>query len=132
MNKQLSRKEMLHVNRVLRLLSERKFTDAGRVLEKLELTMTEREWSKGYFQALQGMVLALKSKDSRYVYFNQMNIKDSKTIDDIRKKFRKQTQNVLHKDYDRGFFSAWSDYLNLLKSHTTKPKVSNDKSLLKY
>jgi hypothetical protein len=131
MNKPLSRKEALHVNRVLRLLSERKFTDAGRVLEKLELTMTESEWSKGYFHALQGMILALKSKDS-HVYFNQINTEDSKTINDIKKKFVKQTQNVLHKDYDRGFFSAWSDYLKLFKNHTTQPKVSNTNSILKY
>ena len=115
MNKQLSRKEVLYVNRAFRLLIDRKFTEAGRLLEKLELTMTEKEWSKGYFHALEGMILALKSKDSRYVYFNQIDTENSKTIDDVRTKFINQTQNVLHKDYDRGFFSAWSDYLKLLK-----------------
>ncbi len=67
MVKQLSRKEIFLVNRVLKLFIERKLKDAEKTLEKLELTMAEKEWSKGYFNALQGITLALKSKDSRYL-----------------------------------------------------------------
>lgn len=123
MVKQLSRKEVILVNRVLKLLIERKLKDAGKALEKLELTMAEKEWSKGYFNALQGMSLALKSKDFRYVYLNQITTDDSKKIDDIRKKFLKQAQNSLHKDFDKGFFSAWSDYLKLLKNNIAKREL---------
>lgn len=132
MSKQLSRKELILVNRLLKLLINRKLRDAGKALEKLELTMTEKEWSKGYFNALQGMSLALKSKDSRYIYLNQITNEDSKKIDDMRKKFLKQAQNALHKDFDKGFFSAWSDYLKLLKNNTAKKRASEDTSLLKY
>ncbi len=132
MVKQLSRKEIFLVNRVLKLFIERKLKDAEKTLEKLELTMAEKEWSKGYFNALQGITLALKSKDSRYLYLTQIPMDDSKKIDDIRKKFLKQTQNSLHKDFDKGFFSAWSDYLKLLKNKIAKQRNSEDTSLLKY
>jgi hypothetical protein len=132
MVKQLSKKEVFLVNRVLKLFIERKLKDAEKTLEKLELTMAEKEWSKGYFNALQGITLALKSKDSRYLYLTQIPMDDSKKIDDIRKKFLKQTQNSLHKDFDKGFFSAWSDYLKLLKNKIAKQRNSEDTSLLKY
>jgi len=132
MVKQLSRKEVFLVNRVLKLFIERKLKDAEKTLEKLELTMTEKEWSKGYFNALQGITLALKSKDSRYLYLTQIPMDDSKKIDDIRKKFLKQTQNSLHKDFDKGFFSAWSDYLKLLKNNIPQKRASEDTSLLNY
>jgi hypothetical protein len=132
MVKQLSKKEIFLVNRVLKLFIERKLKDAEKTLEKLELTMAEKEWSKGYFNALQGITLALKSKDSRYLYLTQIPMDDSKKIDDIRKKFLKQTQNSLHKDFDKGFFSAWSDYLKLLKNKIAKQRNSEDTSLLKY
>jgi len=132
MVKQLSKKEVFLVNRVLKLFIERKLKDAEKTLEKLELTMAKKEWSKGYFNALQGITLALKSKDSRYLYLTQIPMDDSKKIDDIRKKFLKQTQNSLHKDFDKGFFSAWSDYLKLLKNKIAKQRNSEDTSLLKY
>ncbi len=132
MVKQLSRKEVILVNRVLKLFIDRKLKDAEKMLEKLELTMAEKEWSKGYFNALQGITLALKSKDSRYLYLTEIPTDDSKKIDDIRKKFLKQTQNSLHKDFDKGFFSAWSDYLKLLKNKITKQRTSEETSLLKY
>ncbi len=132
MVKQLLRKEVILVNKLLKLLIERKLKDAGKALEKLELTMKEKEWSKGYFNALQGMSLALKSKDTRYIYLNQITTDDSKKIDNIRKKFLKQTQNSLHKDFDKGFFSAWSDYMKLLKNNIAQKRTSEDTSLLNY
>ena len=132
MGKQLSRKEIILANRVLRLLIDKKLTDAGKVLEKLELTLSEKEWNKGYLNALQGIVLALKSKDSRYVYLNQITPAASKTMEDIRKTFITHVQNPLHKDFDRGFFSAWSDYLKLLKNHNARTRTSTNSSLLKY
>lgn len=132
MVKQLSRKEVILVNRVFKLLIDRKFTDARKILEKLELTMEEKEWSKGYFNALQGISLALKSKDSRDIYLNQIPTDDSKKIDAIRKNFLTQTQQPLHKDFDKGFFFAWSDYLKLIKNNIAKKRASENSSLLKY
>ena len=132
MVKQLSRKEVILINRILKLFIERKLKDARKSLEKLELTLTDKEWNKGYFNALQGMSLSLKSKNSRYIYLNQIPTDDPKKIDDIRKKFLKQAQNSLHTDFDKGFFSAWSDYLKLLKNNIAKTRVSKDTSLLKY
>jgi hypothetical protein len=132
MVKPLSRKELLLVNRVLNLLLDRKLTDAGKLLEKLELTMEQNEWSKGYFNALQGMSLALKSKDSRYAYLNQIPTDDDKKIEDIRKNFLKQAKNSLQKEFDKGFFSAWSDYLKLLKTNIAKTRASEDTSLLNF
>jgi hypothetical protein len=55
MVKPLSRKEVTLVNQYLKLISNGKLTDARRKLERLGQTIAEKEWSKGYYNALQGI-----------------------------------------------------------------------------
>jgi hypothetical protein len=132
MVERFSKNGLIHVSKYFNLIIGKKLTDAGKVLETLESILSENEWSKGYFNALQGMSLALKSKDSRYAYLNQITTDDAKKIEDMRKNFLKQVKNSLQKEFDKGFFSAWSDYLKLLKTNIAKTHASEATSLLKY
>lgn len=116
MVKKLTRKEAVLVNQYLKLIADRKLTDARRNLEVLRQTLADKEWRKGYYHALQGMSLALRSRDPRYVYISQINSAgDPKDFDVVRRKLLEQSRNSLQKDFDKGFFTAWSDYLKILK-----------------
>ena len=37
-----------------------------------------------------------------------------KKLKEIRRDFQEHVRNTIHADYDRGFFSAWSDYTKVL------------------
>jgi len=129
MIKLISRKESTLINQFFKFIADRKLTDAGRKLERLGQTMTEKQWSRGYYNALQGMSLAFKSRDHRYVYISQIDSDDPKKINSVRRKFLEQSRNPLQSDFDKGFFTAWLDYLRFLKKSISKKMTSYNESL---
>jgi hypothetical protein len=96
------------------LVTARQFAEAERVLERLKQKMKMNERNRGYFQALYGMLLAQRNNDDRYAFLSNLNPKDKKGLKSYRREFRRQSEYRLHADYDRGFFSAWSDYMRIL------------------
>jgi hypothetical protein len=131
MVKPLSRKEATLVNQYLKLISDRRFTDAKGKLDRLGQTIAEKEWSKGYYNALQGIFLALKSKNPRNAYVSRIDKDSPKKIDVARREFLEQSRNPLQRDFDKGFFTAWSDYLRVLKKRMSKKRTSDSSSLPK-
>jgi len=127
--KRLSRKESALVNQYLKRIADRNLTKAGNNLEKIGQTMAKKEWSRGYHNALHGMYSALKSRNLQYVYIGQLHPDDPKKIDGLRRKFLEQSKNALQKDFDKGYFAAWSDYLRILKTTMSKKNSFNDTSL---
>ena len=123
MVKPFSRKEVALVNQYLKLIVNKKLTDARGKLERLSQTMAENEWSRGYYNALRGMSTALKSRNSRYAYISQLDPYDSKKIEGVRKEFLEQSRDPLQSDFDKGFFTAWLDYLKSLKKYTVKKEI---------
>ena len=106
------------VNTFFQLLREGKRTSAKMILEKIKQKSDSSKWRQGYNNALEGMIVALETKEDREVFINQIRIEKS---DELRRKFFKESKNELHSDFDRGFFSAWADYLQALKK-TVKMK----------
>lgn len=102
------------VTRFFQLITERKFADAERQLEQVEKKMEKNEWNRGYRYALRGMLLAQKSNNNRYAFLSSLNLTDNKTLHEHRREFLKHVKSRLHADYDRGFFSAWADYMRIL------------------
>ena len=102
------------VARFFQLVTARQFAEAERVLERLKQKMHMNERNRGYFQALYGMLLAQRNNDDRYAFLSNLNIKDKKELQTYRREFLRQSDHRLHADYDRGFFSAWSDYMRIL------------------
>jgi len=84
------------------------------VLERLKQKMQMNERNRGYFQALYGMLLAQRNNDDRYAFLSNLNMNDKKQLKSYRLEFLRQSQHRLHADYDRGFFSAWADYMRIL------------------
>ena len=101
------------VTRFFQLLTDRRFAEAERILERVKKAK-ETEWDRGYFEALQGMILAKKSND-QYVFLSTVNPNDEDELKRYRREFLKHAKNKLHADYDRGFFSAWADYMRVLR-----------------
>jgi len=106
--------------RFFQLITERKFAEAERMLERLREKVEKTEWNEGYLQALNGMLLAKKTNNDRSVFLSNANFENKKELQKYREEFLEHAKNRLHADYDRGFFSAWAEYTRLLSK--MKPK----------
>ena len=101
------------VTRFFQLLTERMFAEAERVLERLRKRVRKTEWNRGYLQALSGMLLAQKSGD-QYVFLSNIDFSNKDELRKYRREFLEYAKGGLHADYDRGFFSAWAEYMRVL------------------
>ena len=104
----------VYVTRFFQLVTTRQFAEAERILERLKQKIQMSERNRGYFQALYGMLLTQRSSNDRYAFLSNLNIKDLKELHVYRREFLRQSEHRLHADYDRGFFSAWADYMRIL------------------
>ncbi len=102
------------VTRFFQLVTDRRFAEADRTLQRIKLKTHNTEWNKGYFTALQGIILAKKSSDDQYAFLSNMNSDETGELQRHRREFLKQAKSKLQADYDRGFFSAWADYMRVL------------------
>ena len=91
-------------------LLERKFTDAERELENLkEKKFPDEEYQNGYVNALEGLLLSVRSGDERDFY-NRPSL-NGKSQDDYIKEFKEFRKLPVRTQFDQGFFSAWTDIL---------------------
>ncbi len=102
------------LTRFFQLVAERRFAEAERMLERSRKRARKNEWNKGYFQALSGILLAQRSNNDRYLFLPSINPTDEDELKNYRRDFLQHTRNITHTDYDRGFFSAWNDYIKVL------------------
>ncbi len=113
------------VTRFFQLVTSRQFAEAERELERLRKSKVKKnEFDKGFFSALDGMILAQKSSDDQYAFLPNVDFKDKKKLQGYRREFTAHQKNKLHSDFDRGFFKAWGDYMRVLIKavEPTKPK----------
>lgn len=103
------------VTRYFQLLVARQFTEAERELEILKQKMHKTEWNRGYFRALFGMMLARKSNNNdAYSFFSKIDFNDKAVLNSYRREFLDHVKSRMHGDFDRGFFSAWTDCMRVL------------------
>lgn len=84
------------------------------MLERLRERVEKTEWNEGYLQALNGMLLAKKTNNDRYIFLSNVNFKNKKELRKYRQEFLEHAKKRLHADYDCGFFSAWAEYTRVL------------------
>ncbi len=119
------------VTRYFQLLVNRQFTEATRELERLKQKMQKTEWNRGYFRALFGMLLTRRSNNNdTYAFFSKLDLSDKAALHGYRREFLDHTRNGLHGDFDRGFFSAWTDCMRVLSriNVANVPNVNNTAS----
>ena len=90
------------------LLAQRKLSAAGKALNDVRQGVHSNQWLRGYVNALEGMLTASESKDDRYVLINKV---DPMKAGRLFRDFLHYSRDELQADFDRGFFSAWADYL---------------------
>ena len=102
------------VTRYFQLIVNRQFTEAERELERVKQKMQKTDWNRGYFRALYGMYLSRKTNNDNYALFSKLDLTDKPSLHMYRREFLEHTKNGLHGDFDRGYFSAWSDCMRIL------------------
>jgi hypothetical protein len=115
------------VTRYFQLIVKRQFTESERELERLKQKMQKTEYNRGYFRALYGMLLSRKSSSDNYSLFSKLDLTDKVSIHMYRREFLEHAKNGLHSDFDRGYFSAWSDCMRILaRLETPNPTPSTN------
>jgi hypothetical protein len=98
------------VHSFLTNVMERKFTDAERDLEEMKTKkFTDEDYRAGYLNALEGILLSIRSGDERD-FLNKVELKhdNSKKYKD---EFKDFAQKPIRSSFDQGFFAAWQDLM---------------------
>jgi ATP/maltotriose-dependent transcriptional regulator MalT len=115
------------MTRLFQLVSERKFAEAERILERITAKMKktgQQEFNRGYLEALSGIILTYRSSGESYEFFSNLDMNDVEALKKHYKDFLENSQSRFHADYDRGYFSALSDYMRVvLKTAKGKTEV---------
>src|SRR3990170_4295054 len=101
------------VTQYFQLLVNRQFTEAERKLEQIKQKMQKTDWNRGYFRALYGMYLSRKSNDN-CALFSKLDFSDKVALHEYKREFLEHTNNGLHGDFDKGYFSAWSECMRII------------------
>jgi len=108
---------LAHMTRLFQLVSERKFAEAERILERITAKMKktgQQEFNRGYLEALSGIILTYRSSGESYEFFSNLDMNDVEALKKHYKDFLENSQSRFHADYDRGYFSALSDYMRVV------------------
>ena len=90
---------------------ERKFTDAERTLEEVKTkSFSDDEYREGYINALEGILLSVRSGDERD-FFNRVDFNKS-SMKKYAEDFKNFNSSPIRTNWDLGYFSAWTDLLN--------------------
>ena len=119
------------MTRLFQLVSERKFAEAERILERITARMKksgQQEFNRGYLEALSGIILTYRSSGESYEFFSSLNLNDVEALKRHYRDFKQNTESRFHADYDRGYFSALADYMRVvLKTVKGKVEVESDR-----
>jgi hypothetical protein len=105
--------QQIFVTRFFQLALNRDFAEAERVLDNIKKQMPNSEWSKGYVMALEGMLIAYKSKNDKYAFINKVEL-DEKNVIRLQEEFTSRAKNLIGSEFDRGYFSAWAELMKFV------------------
>ena len=88
--------------------------NAKKILSEFKNIRTKSEWTKGYFNALTGMINSLGSTGTHPPFLVRVKENNRKELRSIRKEFTERIEKSFASDYDCGFFTAWIQYLSVL------------------
>ena len=113
------------MTRFFQLVSERKFAEAERVLERIHARMKnsgKEEFNKGYLDALNGIILSVRSSGGSYEFFSNLDLTDVPSLKKHYEDFKKNARNRFQADYDIGYFSALTDFLRVILKTVSRTK----------
>jgi hypothetical protein len=109
---------------------DRRISDAEKELDSVRTSIPASEAASGYLKALEGLLLTAKSNDDKYLYLSKIE-KTPKKLKAIRKEFTNHSTNVLHADYDKGYFQALESFMRKLERSEIPAEPSNDETKTK-
>ena len=104
-----------YVVRFFQLVTMKQLAEAERELHRIKEKIERTEWNHGYYKALQGMLISKRHNNDQSTFFTTIDPNDKRALLDSRREFQEKVESRLYADYDRGFFSAWADYMSVLK-----------------
>jgi viroplasmin and RNaseH domain-containing protein len=104
-----------YVIRFFQLVTEKQLTEAERELLRIKEKIERTEWNHGYYKALQGMLVSRRTNSENPTFLTTLEPNNKRALLDLKKEFQEKVESRLYTDYDRGFFSAWVDYVSVLK-----------------
>lgn len=105
----------LEVNKFLQQVDARAWTDAEKELDSIRQKSDGGQWSRGYVKALEGLLLTFRGNDDKYIYLPRMlETSGPEAVAELKNEFAQFSASDIHGDYDRGFFKALEDYLQLV------------------
>jgi len=102
------------VEKCFKLIGERRISEAERELQTIREKSYNSQWEKGYMKALEGLLLTQKSTSDKYIYLTRVNMNEE-SGKKLKMEFTEHASNELHGEYDRGYFKALSDYVDVLE-----------------
>lgn len=87
---------------------------ARKVLSRYGKEGIESEWTRGYLEALKGMINSLGNNGSHTPFLFRIREKDGNGLREVRREFSQRIERRYTHEYDRGFLTAWVQYLSVL------------------
>jgi hypothetical protein len=103
------------VIRFFQLVTEKQLTEAERELLRIKEKIERTEWNHGYYKALQGMLISRRTNSDNPAFLTTLDANNKCALLDLKREFQGKVESRLYTDYDRGYFSAWTDYVSILK-----------------
>jgi len=88
--------------------------NAKKILSRCKEVDTDSPWITGYITALRGMVYALRKNASVTPLIFELREKDGEELKTIRKEFTERIERTFTPEFDRGFLTAWIQYISVL------------------
>jgi hypothetical protein len=125
----LAKKTRPLVDIYFRHILDRNLAAAERVLMDIRESVKDSVWEQGYINALEGILVAQRSGDTRYVFLSRLDLNDRRKVEEARRYFQVEVKNTLQGEFDRGFFSAWSEFMRIARTSLEDDKGAMAKTL---
>lgn len=107
-------------SKYFRTIAERRIKDGEVEFDRVSLSLDDSEWNKGYLKALEGLLITFRTNNSKLLYLQRKELEDQKMRKKFKEELKKHSNNELHSDYDRGFFSALMDYFTVTEKGNSR------------
>jgi len=94
---------------------ERNLAEAERTLQTLEKSLGDGEWFRGYLRALEGMLISVRQSSERLSLIHAVPELSRDKLKRLAQEFNTGFKPPVGDEFDRGFFSAWADFLKFLQ-----------------
>ncbi|AJC71163.1 MAG: hypothetical protein J7K48_08220 [Thermococcus sp.] len=103
----------------VRALLRRDFNRAKGHMEKLIKIAGSNEWGRGYSRAVEGIMNALKDNDTDSLIVQLISSNDRERAEELLETYSKLAGQDFRDDYERGYYTAWSEFLKAYLSQKT-------------